>query len=213
MREGDVQILSADAAAAAPAPPAAQADAEAAQAPGADGSAAPAVDPPGATPAPTPEGALSWSKRVAAGDFRGVLAAAEQRGIEAVLQQGALDDLVALGDAARYAKRGDLAQRALSATRKRFPGSGPGRAAAFLLGRLADAGSPGAAISWYDTYLAESPSGPFAAEALGRKMLAVKRTAGAAAARPVAEQYLRLYPAGPHAALAKDLTQRGSSLP
>ncbi|WP_437281652.1 FecR domain-containing protein [Sorangium sp. So ce375] len=157
-----------------------------------------------AAPAGAP--AASWAQRVAAGDFRAVLAEAEQRGLGGVLERGSLDDLVALGDAARYARRGDVAQRALSATRKRFPGTSHGKAAAFLLGRLIDdGGSPGAAIAWYDTYLAESPGGPFAAEALGRKMVAVERTGGRAAARPIAELYVKRHPRGAHETVARDL--------
>ncbi|WP_437290586.1 FecR domain-containing protein [Sorangium sp. So ce406] len=148
----------------------------------------------------------SWAKRVAAGDFGSVLAEAEQRGLGGVLERGSLDDLVALADAARYARRGDVAQRALTATRKRFPGTSHGKAAAFLLGRMVDdGGSPGAAVPWYDTYLAESPGGPFAAEALGRKMVAVERTGGRAAARPTAELYLKRHPRGAHASVARDL--------
>ncbi|WP_433935912.1 FecR domain-containing protein [Sorangium cellulosum] len=148
----------------------------------------------------------SWAKRVAAGDFGSVLAEAEQRGLGGVLERGSLDDLVALADAARYARRGDVAQRALTATRKRFPGTSHGKAAAFLLGRMVDdGGSPGAAVAWYDTYLAESPAGPFAAEALGRKMVAVERTGGRAAARPIAELYLKRHPRGAHASVARDL--------
>ncbi|AUX21933.1 uncharacterized protein SOCEGT47_024310 [Sorangium cellulosum] len=164
-------------------------------------------------PAGLPDAAVvaaapSWAKRVAAGDFRSVLAEAEQRGLDGVLKQGSLDDLVALGDAARYARRGDVAQRALSATRKRFPGTSQGKAAAFLLGRLLDdGGSPGSAIAWYDTYLAEAPGGPFAAEALGRKMVAVERTSGRAAARPIAELYLKRHPRGAHAPVARDLVK------
>ncbi|WP_437727724.1 FecR domain-containing protein [Sorangium sp. So ce861] len=231
MREGDVQISSLDAqsSAAGPAerapssagaaPPGGErntgpgdvdGDAGAARPEGSRAEGAPAGPPPGGLTAP-PDGAAaapSWAKRVAAGDFRSVLAEAEQRGLDGVLERGSLDDLVALADAARYARRGDLAQRALTATRKRFPGTSHGKAAAFLLGRMVDdGGSPGAAVAWYDAYLAESPGGPFAAEALGRKMVAVERTAGRTAARPVAELYLKRHPRGAHAPVARDLLE------
>ncbi|WP_438001151.1 FecR domain-containing protein [Sorangium sp. So ce185] len=234
MREGDVQISSLDAAGAvgsaagpaerAPSPAGAappggerntgpgdvDGDAGAARPEGSRAEGAPAGPPPGGLTA-APDGAAaapSWAKRVAAGDFRSVLAEAEQRGLGGVLEHGSLDDLVALADAARYARRGDVAQRALTATRKRFPGTSHGKAAAFLLGRMVDdGGSPGAAVAWYDAYLAESPGGPFAAEALGRKMVAVERTAGRAAARPVAELYLKRHPRGAHAPVARDLVE------
>ncbi|AUX31428.1 MULTISPECIES: FecR domain-containing protein [Sorangium] len=235
MREGDVQISSVDAAGAvgSAAGPAERAPSSAGAAPpggernigpgdvdsgagaarpeGSRAEGAPAGPPPDGSAAAAPSGAVagpSWAKRVAAGDFRSVLAEAEQRGLGGVLEHGSLDDLVALADAARYARRGDVAQRALTATRKRFPGTSAGKAAAFLLGRMVDdGGSPGAAVAWYDAYLAESPGGPFAAEALGRKMVAVERTAGRAAARPVAELYLKRYPRGAHAPVARDLAE------
>ncbi|WP_437514076.1 FecR domain-containing protein [Sorangium sp. So ce1099] len=194
--------------------PGAEGDAGAARAEGSRAEGSPGGAPPdgagaapdGATAADGAAAAPSWAKRVAAGDFRSVLAEAEQRGLGGVLERGSLDDLVALADAARYARRGDVAQRALTATRKRFPGTSHGKAAAFLLGRMVDdGGSPGAAVAWYDTYLAESPGGPFAAEALGRKMVAVERTGGRAAARPIAELYLKRHPRGAHAPVASDL--------
>lgn len=155
--------------------------------------------------APAP---LPWSKRVAAGKFREVLDEAEARGIDATVGQASLADLGALADAARYAGRTDVARRALLAQRMRFAGSSEARTAAFLLGRIADdaQGSPAAAIGWYDNYLAEAPSGQFASEALGRKMIATRRTSGPAAARAVAEEYLRRFPQGGYAVAAKDLT-------
>lgn len=211
LREGDVQIVAASAAgptasgsmtpAGTPDAPAPTASAEDAQG-GSQAREAPASSS-AETAASAPP---SWSRRVAAGAFQEVLAEAERRGLDAVLERGSLDDLVALGDAARYARRSDLAQRALSTTRKRFPGTSQGKAATFLLGRLLDSGgSPGAAIAWYDAYLGESPGGPFAAEALGRKMVAVERTGGRGAAKAIAERYLDLHPRGAHASFARDL--------
>ncbi|WP_438010090.1 FecR domain-containing protein [Sorangium sp. So ce321] len=230
MHEGDVQISSADAASAAAPAQGGPSSAQAAQPGGEEKTIGPGDVAPddagaarpegsraeGAPAGPSPDGsgaaadgaaaAPSWAKRVAAGDFRSVLAEAEQRGLGGVLERGSLDDLVALADAARYARRGDVAQRALTATRKRFPGTSHGKAAAFLLGRMVDdGGSPSAAVAWYDAYLAESPGGPFAAEALGRKMVAVERTGGRAAARPLAELYLKRHPRGAHAPVASDL--------
>jgi hypothetical protein len=156
----------------------------------------------------TEEVAKSWSQRVASGDFRSVLADAEQRGITTVLAQSPLPELVALADAARYAGRVDVAHRALAAQRDRFAGSTAAHTAAFLLGRLADTGEgqPSAAIGWYDRYLAETPNGEFASEALGRKLIAVQRVSGTVSARPIAREYLRRFPQGPYAAKARELT-------
>lgn len=147
----------------------------------------------------------SYRDRVARGDFRGVLDDADARGVDGILASEPLSEVAAIADAARYAGRSDLARRALEAERARFAGSPEARSAAFLLGRMAEAGAPAAAIGWYDRYLAESPAGSLAAEALGRKMLVVKRQGGAAAARPVAEAYLARYPAGAFAAAATEI--------
>ncbi|MFT3766778.1 MAG: FecR domain-containing protein [Minicystis sp.] len=153
------------------------------------------------------EAAPAWQRRVKAGDFRGVIADAEARGIDATLAEASLADLEALADAARYAGRADVAGKVLGAERARFPGTVEAKTAAFLLGRLAEdaQASPGAAIGYYDAYLAEAPDGAFASEALGRKMNAVHRSAGAAAARPIAEAYLRRFPGGSYAAVAQQI--------
>lgn len=134
------------------------------------------------------------------------MADAEALGIESVLGSAPLPDLAALADAARYTGRTALARLALLAERARFSGSPEARAAAFLLGRLADdaGGPPVAAVRWYGDYLREAAGGVFAAEALGRKLAALWRAADPAAAG-VAADYLRRYPAGPYAAQAHDL--------
>ncbi len=147
----------------------------------------------------------SWSQRVADADYAAVMAEADARGIDNVLSSVGLADLVALSDAARYSGRSGVARRALMAMRERFAGSEPARTAAFLLGRMAEGGSPTAALRWYDTYLAESPGGGFAAEALGRKMVALQRSGSAPAAEAAARRYLANYPSGPYASAAKTI--------
>jgi TolA-binding protein len=142
---------------------------------------------------------------LADGNFRGVLDAADGRGVDATLSRGSLADVVALADAARYLHERGLARRGLLAERSRFPGSAEARGAAFVLGRMADdAGSRDEAIRWYDTYLAESPRGSFAAEALGRKLVALVESSDTVGARSVAQEYLRRFPHGAHAAYAHD---------
>jgi hypothetical protein len=150
------------------------------------------------------EGRSSWAKRVAAGDFDGVLAEAQESGLDATFGRATLPELVALADAARYRGRADVARRTLLAQRERFPNSTAARTAAFLLGRLAES-IPETAIDWYDRYLGEAPNGEFASEALGRKFLAVQRMSGAAAARPIATEYLRRFPRGAYATQAREL--------
>jgi hypothetical protein len=147
----------------------------------------------------------SWRARVAAGDFAGVIADAEARGLDASIDGTSLSDLAALADAARYGGRGDLSRRALQAERKRFSGSAEASSAAFLLGRMDEASSPASAVAWYDRYLAEAPGGALAAEALGRRMVAIKAASGKDAARAAADDYLRRYPEGAFAAQAHEI--------
>ncbi len=149
---------------------------------------------------------MSWAKRVASGDFRGVIADAEGRGLSTTMAEAPLGDLVALADAARYTGSSSIARDALVSQRKRYPSSADAKNAAFLLGRLAeDRGATGEAIEWYERYLSEAPRGAFAAEALGREMLAQSRAGSAAAAAVVARRYLQRFPGGPYADRARKL--------
>jgi TolA-binding protein len=161
-----------------------------------------------APPAAQPTAASNWSELVSSGNFRAVLDAAAARGIEQVLGQGSLRDLVAMSDAARYAGDRALAKRGLLAQRSRFGGGAEARAAAFVLGRMADdAGSPGEALEWYDGYLREAPRGAFAAEALGRRLVVLVRLGKKDAARSAAEAYRKRFPKGPHAAYAQEVLE------
>jgi TolA-binding protein len=150
--------------------------------------------------------APSWTVELAAGRFASILQQAEQRGLERVLGEASSDDLAALADAARYSRRDDVARRALSSQRARFPRSARASDAAFLLGRLEEtAERPEQALAWYERCLAESRNGTYASEALGRQMKVLQRLHGAARARPVAEEYLRRFPGGTYAAAARAL--------
>jgi len=98
----------------------------------------------------------------------------------------------------------DAARRALLAERSRVPQSLQARDAAFFLGGLAESsGDDGAALSWYETYLGESPSGTYAPQALGRKMMIARRVRGIRDARAVAAEYLRRFGEGPYAPSAR----------
>jgi hypothetical protein len=153
----------------------------------------------------TTRGELSWAQTAAAGDFNAVIDAAKARGIAATLASASLSDLSALADSARYLRRTDLARRALLAQRSRFAKSGAARDAAFFLGRLAQDEGAGGAVEWYDRYLAESPRGPYVAQALGRKMMIVYRQRGSEGARQIARDYLERFPSGPYAAVADSI--------
>ena len=127
------------------------------------------------------------------------------------------DDLAALADAARYRRRDDSARRALEAQRRRFHGSPRAADAAFFLGRLDENDGAGLihALRWYDRYLDEAPTGSYAAEALGRKMVAMRDLYGVAAGArrgrrvrpPVPARQLRRRRAG--AARPSSVTARG----
>jgi len=148
----------------------------------------------------------NWSARVAAGDAGAVVSDAESVGLDATMRHADAPDLAALADAARYAGRPELAERAFSATRRRFPGSPGARAAAFLLGRMADdRGDAYGGLRWYRAYLAEAPTGPYAAEALGRQMSIVQRTQGHDAALPIAREYVERFPNGTYLLEARAL--------
>jgi hypothetical protein len=149
-------------------------------------------------------GALDWSRRAAQGEFAAVIEAAERRGLENTLATASLSDLAALADSARYARRAALAKRVLMAERKRFPASGAARDAAFFLGRLAEDDGSGA-LNWYDRYLADSPRGTYAPQALGRKMMLVYQQRGAVGTRALADDYLARFPNGPYAAAARKI--------
>jgi ferric-dicitrate binding protein FerR (iron transport regulator) len=192
------------------APEAAAESAAAAPAPATAAPAAPVLPPAagGAAPESSAPRVPSWSELVAEGKFRGVLDAARARGVDQTLSSGSLADVAALSDAARYAGDSGLARRGLLAQRKRFPSSAEARSAAFILGRMADdGGSPNEALGWYERYLAEKPGGAFAAEASGRRLVALVRLGRADAARSAAESYLKRYPRGAHAKYARELLQ------
>jgi hypothetical protein len=148
----------------------------------------------------------SWALALSGGDFDSILEEAE-RDIGHTLATRSPEDLAALSDAARYRHHDDVARRALLAQRRRFPGTPRAADAAFQLGRLDEKNGRGTApaLAWYERYLDESPKGTYAAEALGRKMIAVEELHGAGAARAVAEQYIRRFPRGAYAGAARAL--------
>lgn len=192
------------------APPRAVAAIEPAAAPkAAPGSVAPAPTLPAPRASAEPH---AWTKQVAQGHFAAVLDEAEQRGLERILGGGSLEELAALADAARYAGRSAVAKRVLLAERQRFASSSPARDAAFFLGRIAE-DSGGGAIEWYERYVQESPRGPYASQAFGRKMMLLYKQRGPAAAKPVAAEYLSRFPNGPYAAAARKLEQESSPTP
>jgi TolA-binding protein len=151
----------------------------------------------------------SWPAALAVGELDSILKDAERRGLARCLAEASGEELSALADAARYRRRDSVAKQALLAQRSRFPGSARALDSAFLLGRLEEMheGSRGKALSWYQRYLEEAPSGAYASEALGRQMIVTQDLMGVAAAQKVAEDYLRRFPIGTYAGAARALRQ------
>lgn len=208
--EGRLTVEGGESAVVAEAPVAAAAPAEPVPEPAAVVPGVPSPVSPG--PAPRAPGEPhAWTKQVAQGHFADVLNEAEQRGLSRTLESGSLEELSALADAARYAGRSPLARRVLLAERQRFPGSAAARDAAFFLGRIAEDGGGGSAVEWYERYVAESPRGAYASQALGRKMMLLYKQGGVAAASPLAGDYLARYPNGPYAAAARKIEQESPS--
>ena len=139
----------------------------------------------------------TWFAAITSGEAARVVDEAEAHGLDRTLAEVDSTALSALADAARYSARPEIAVRALAVSRLRFPKTPFAHAAAFFLGRLADdRGAVAEGLAWYRRYLSETPEGPYAAEALGRKMLAVERISGRDAARSVARQYIERFPNG-----------------
>ncbi len=148
----------------------------------------------------------SWSALAAKGQYRSIVDQAQARGAAAAIASASQPDLWALAEAARLVGNGSLARQALLAMRSRFPDSARAVSAAFLLGRMSDdGGGAGEAIAWYDRYVAEAPGGAFVPEALGRRMVALRKIGNTAEARQAASDYLQRFPHGPYAGVARDL--------
>ena len=155
-----------------------------------------------------PGQSLSWSELIAKGDFSSIVQDAERRGLDVTLARGSAQELITLADAARYTRKYETARQALLALRARFAGSDRAKDAAFFLGRLSEVGpaSSDAALTWYDTYLAEAARGPYASEALGRKLTLLVHK-DRQLAHQTARTYLQRFPEGNQAELARSVVQ------
>jgi TolA-binding protein len=150
--------------------------------------------------------APDWATLVSTGHFAEVVDRAEAEGIDGVLSGRGASDLRSLASAARYTGHTALAVRTWSTLRQRFGGHDAGRQAAFFLGRTYDEqGQSALALRSLNDYLRETPSGVYAAEALGRRMALVQRLEGGEAARAVAREYLNRFPKGSYAQMARGL--------
>jgi TolA-binding protein len=150
---------------------------------------------------------VSWSAQNRNGNFASVVSEARQIGLANIFKTSSATDIQALADAARLSGNLDISLDAFHALRQRFPQTSFASNAAYSLGKIAfDKGaSYGLAAKWLNTYLAEKPSGALAREARGRLIEAKNKLGDINGARNTARQYLKMYPDGPHAKLAKSI--------
>ena len=158
-----------------------------------------------APPAPRSAPRPSWRELSAAGKFKAAIEAADREGFQRICAEGSAADLRDLADAARLS--GDISRSMLALTtlRRRFPGGDPAAEAAFLLGVIAfdSRGEYPEAAQWFTRYLNERPRGRLGREAAGRLLEAEEKSGHRDGARESARRYLRDYPGGPHAEMAK----------
>jgi transmembrane sensor len=149
----------------------------------------------------------TWQTLGRASRFKEAFARVHERGFDSVLASADRDDLLLLGDVARLSGDSGSALLAYRRVRSRAPGTEAAANAVFAMGRIYfdQRGAYADAAQCFATYRRERSNGPLARDATGRQMEALARAGDAAAAARVAEEYLRKYPKGPHAAFARTL--------
>jgi len=147
-------------------------------------------------------GVPDWRVAAAHANYQEALAAAMQAGWRGECAKLDADDVILLGDVARLA--GDLprAEEAYRAAHRRFPSADR---PVFAMGLIAFEGRHDyrAAADWFAAYVRSFPRGPLAREAAGRLIESRLKAGDDAEARAAASAYLRDFPGGPHAALAR----------
>jgi len=146
----------------------------------------------------------NWNALLNAGQFAAIVRDADARGGERLLETAPASDLKVLALAARYTGRRALSMRAWHALRARYAADATKQGAAFFLGRgYEEQGDVAEAMRWLARYLAESPGGAYASEALGRRMLLLSKSGQTAEAVSAARTYLQRYPRGAYAKSAQ----------
>ncbi len=158
---------------------------------------------------PTASSLGRWRELAAKGRYSDAFDLLQRSGIDEVIATSSPQDLMTLADTARFTAHADIAQKSLVALRHRFPKDTRVSRAAFDLGRLAfdQQHDYTAAATWFATCLTEDPNGPLDREAAGRLVEARHHASDIGGARSAASDYLRRYPDGPHAPLAKSILQ------
>lgn len=144
----------------------------------------------------------SWEELARRGKYGAAYEDAARHGIAELADSKPPSSLLSLAEACRFSGHSSEAAQVLKRLRARFAGTDDAATAAFQLGRLG--GSP----QWFRTYLQERPNGALAREAAGRLLEVLDQANDRAGTRQAAEAYLARYPAGPHAAFARQLLGR-----
>lgn len=150
-------------------------------------------------------GAPTWEGQVRRGEYSTVLRDAERRGIPQVLATANASEILALANAARFSGRTNLGRDAYKALRQRFAGTPTATSAAFLLGRLMETSAPQEARRWYERYEQEAPKGSLVAAAMGRRLVLTQAMGNRAESQRLAEEYVRRFPDGPYAGVARKI--------
>lgn len=148
----------------------------------------------------------SWSTWLAKGRFSEILEDARRFGLDRAMVSLPPSELAALAQAATYSGETRLAETTWVSIRSRHGGSASAAKGAFFLARLEERRGNGAnAMRWLETYLSESPSGVYAAEAHGRRLVLARRLHGATSprARESARHYLQRFPEGAYVETAR----------
>jgi TolA-binding protein len=163
-----------------------------------------------ATPAARTMRAERWRELLAGGRLLDGLRAAERADFDQVCRAASAKELLALSDAGRFFGPSKRAVAALTALRRRFPGSLEAGTAAFTLGRIVFEKDReyAEAAKWFETYLREQPTGPLMGDAFGRLMEARLHAGDGTGARASAAHYLRRFPEGPYASEARGILSR-----
>jgi tetratricopeptide (TPR) repeat protein len=153
-------------------------------------------------------GEADWNALLNAGQFSAIMRDADARGVERLLESAPASDLKVLALAARYTGRRGLSLRAWQALRSRYSADSINQGAAFFLARgYEEQGDTAEAMRWLARYLAESPGGAYASEALGLRVLLLSKSGQKAEALSAARTYLQRYPRGAYAKSAQLVVQ------
>jgi transmembrane sensor len=152
--------------------------------------------------------AASWRDYAINGQYDKAYVELSQRGKSAVRDEPA--DLMLAADVARLSSHPGEAVAPLRKLCDVYPSDKRAPVAAFTLGRvlLDDLGRASEAAAVFEKARVLWPSGPLAEDAFAREVEAWRRAGNGERARTLADQYLRQYPNGRHAAALRKVAGR-----